>query len=216
MDLLKLRLYPKCLRHAYVQWWRGSSCDMTWPWRAASRNKAFVVATKSAFSTALHPPPFTEANISIMVFDQRLSLRPRHALIHLPLHALIPLLLRIACLKFARAEMPSSSTPHRRWREQERHDGHHRHLSASHRNFNRFSLATRATRRRKASAVSLESEHGRPVADRVRRGECSTHSPANKTNSSSSNGMLAHASAYDERPQWHMHLTHHAVKSVHR
>jgi hypothetical protein len=214
MDLLKLRLYPKCLQHAYVQWWRGSSGDMTWPWRAASRNKAFVVATKSASLDS--PPPFTEANIRIMVFDQRLSLRPRHALIHLSLHALIPLLLHIACLKFARAEMPSSSTPHRRWREQERHDGHHHHLSASHRNFNRSSPTVSATRRGKLSAVSLESEHGRPAADRVRRGECSTHSLADKTNSSSTCGMLTHASAYRGRPQWHLHLPHHAVKSAHR
>jgi hypothetical protein len=214
MDLLKLRLCPKCLQHAYVQWWRGSSGDMTWPWRAASRNKAFVVATKSVSLDS--PPPFTEANISIMVFDQRLSLPPRHALIHISLHTLIPLLLRIACLKFARAEMPSSSTPHRRWREQERHDGHHHPLSASHRNSNRSSLTPSATRRRKASAVSLESEHGWPVAGRVRRGECSTHSLTDKTNSSSASSMLTHASAYNGRPQWHLHLPHHAVKSAQR
>jgi hypothetical protein len=100
---------------------------MTWPWRAEARNKAFVVATKSA--SLDNPPPFTDSNINIMVFDQRRSLWPRHALIHLCLHTIIALLLRITCLKFARAEMPSSSTPRWRWREQERYDGHHHHIA---------------------------------------------------------------------------------------
>jgi hypothetical protein len=54
-----------------------------------------------------------------MVSDQRQSLQPRHTLIILSLHTLISLLIRIACLKFTRAEMPSSSTPFWRRREQE-------------------------------------------------------------------------------------------------
>jgi hypothetical protein len=89
-------------------------------------------------------------------------------------------------------------------------------LSASHHNCKPSSLTARATRRQKASAVSLESEHGRPVADRAHRGECSTHSPANKTNNIAASGMLTHASACHERPQWHFSLLHRAVKSVYR
>lgn len=121
MNLSKLRRYSKRLHHAYMQWWRGSSVDMTWPWHADARNKAFVVATKPASLPSQTPT-------STSVLDQVPSLRRRHALIHLFMHTLIHIPLRIACLNFARAEMPSLSPPHWRWCEQERHDGLHHPL----------------------------------------------------------------------------------------
>ena len=89
-------------------------------------------------------------------------------------------------------------------------------MPAPHHNGKPSSLTARATRRQKASAVDLESEHGRPVADRACHGEYSTHSPANKASITSASGMLAHASVYHEHPQWHLSLPHRVAKSVYR
>ena len=112
----------------------------------------------------LSQQPFTDANINIMIFGHDHSFGPQHTLVHLSLHTLIPFHLHIACLKFAKAEMPPPSTPNWHWHclEQERHDGDHHPLPASHRVFHSSSLTARATRHQKASAVGFESDCGRP------------------------------------------------------
>ena len=165
-------------------------------------------------STALHPSPTpTSTSWSLINAD-----RSGHAM-----HSSISACTQSSLFSFA--SRASNSREQRCLRRQRRAgDGVNKSattatiitMPAPHHNGKPSSLTARATRRQKASAVDLESEHGRPVADRAHRGERSIYSPADKTNNIAASGMLTHTSACHGRPQWHFSLLHRAVKSVYQ